>query len=815
MKNDSRGQSFKRIAFWIALTVTSVAFSQTNELPGIHAIEHSYFKQQYARSESAPLYEKAIPLQERAFIPVREVFGYHPYWMNSAYPNYNYSVLSTIAYFGVDVSATGYIDDYHSWPVTGLINLAHSHGVKVVLVAINFDSGSLETLLSSSTNRTRLVRNLLTAVESANADGVNIDFEDFPSSQKSNLNLFMKALADTFHSHLPNSSVSIALPAVNWSNKFDYYSLATVCDALFIMGYNYYWDGSSNAGPVAPLSGWGTYNITWTVNDYLTRTQGQNEKIILGLPYYGIKWPTYTDARGSATLGYGSSVRYSTAESEAATRGKRWDAESQTPWYAYQSGSWYQAWYDDSLSLSKKYQLAIDHDLLGVGMWALGYDGSRQELWGALKDFFGGSTPPVAVEDFRAQNIGGGLIQVSASTAPDASEYRVYLSTDGVAFRLKSVATQPQVMLSGLSADSTYFFKMTAANAFGESPATEVLGAARAARLAGVLVVNGFDRLTVSGNTRDFVIEHGSAIKAAGHAFDSASNEAVQKGLVDLNDFQVVDWILGLESTDDKTFDALEQELVRVFMNQGGRLFVSGSEIGWHLDYYGTASDKEFYHTYLKASYVVDKVSDYSVAGTADGIFQGLDFSFDDGSHGIYRVGYPDGISAISGGEVCLIYNSSYNAGVQFSGTFGAQETKLVHFGFPFETIYPESARNDVMARVLTFLTSWTGAEFPNDPGKETLPSQPMLFENFPNPFNASTTFKFYLPEAGHVRLAVYNVRGELTAILLDEDGIDSGFHSLAWNGATQSADRAASGMYFVRLEVGRFSQTRRVVLLK
>lgn len=793
----------------------SPTFSQEIEPQGIHQIEHDYFKQKFTSVEKAPVYEKAIPLQERSSIPTREVFGYHPYWMNSAYPNYNYSQLSTIAYFGVDLSSSGYITDYHSWPVTTLINLAHTNGVKVVLVAINFDTESLETLLSSSTNRTRAINNLLQAAKNANADGVNIDFESFPSSQKYNLNTFMSALADSFHKHIPNSSVSIALPAVNWSNKFDYLTLANVCDALFIMGYNYYWTGSSNAGPVAPLTGWGTYNITWTVNDYLTRTQGQNDKIILGLPYYGVKWPTYTDYRGSATLGSGSSVRYSTAEGEAANYGKRWDAESQTPWYAYETSSWYQAWYDDSLSLSKKYQLAINNDLQGVGMWALGYDGSRPELWGALKDLFGANSPPNAVEDFRVENIGGGLIRISASTVPDATEYRVYVSTNGESFRFQNLMPQPQVVVAGLSADSTYFFKMTATNEFGESPATEVLGAAPASRLADVLVVNGFDRLTVNGNTRDFVIQHGSAIKAAGYAFDSASNEAVQKGEIDLTEYQVVDWILGLESTDDQTFNEQERILVTQFLDQGGRLFVSGSEIGWDLDNYGTAEEKDFYHNYLKAIYVVDRVNDYTVSGSETGIFDGLAFSFDDGNHGTYRVGYPDGINPSDGSEVCLIYNSQYNAGVQFSGTIGEHETRLVHLGIPFETIYPESARNDVMASTLSFLTSTTAVDSDTDNRNVSTPSKPTVYSNYPNPFNSSTTIQFYIPKAGQVKLNIYNIRGELVKSLVSSTVIDQGMHSVSWNGLSNSGSNVVSGIYFYRLEFEGFSETKRLLFLK
>jgi len=809
----------KKLSFVLSLSLVLISnfslYSQENEIPGIHQLEHNYYKGIYTQTVEQESFQKPIPLQVTISTPIKTVFGYHPYWMNSAYPSYNYNLLSTIAYFGVDVDCYGNIKDRNGWPLTGLIHIAHSYGVKVVLVAINFDTNSLVTLLSSATNRTRLINNLLDEVTRANGDGINIDFEKFPESQRANLNLFMNALTDTFHKHIPNSSVSIALPAVNWSNKFDYYTLATICDALFIMGYNYHWKGSSNAGPVSPLSGWGTYNITWTINDYLTATQGQREKIVLGLPYYGIKWPTSAATRGASTTGSGASITYSGAENEAPSKGKLWDVESQTPWYRYQSGgNWYQAWYDDSLSLSLKYQLARDEDLQGVGIWALGYDGSRSELWGALRDLLGSTSPPPGVVDFRVENIGAGIVRVRSSIAPDATGYRVYIGTGRDHFRLRSTLTQPQVTYSYLSSDSSYFFKMSAINQYGESPSTEVLGITRATRLADVLIVNGFDRCSVAGNTRDFVIEHGKAIKAAGYSYDSASNEAVINGSINLNNYQVVDWILGLESTADETFSDQEQQIVKNYLEGGGSLLVSGSEIGWDLDFNGSSSDKDFYHNYLKAAYVVDKVDNYTLYGTAEGIFNGLNFSYGDGSQSAYQVDYPDGIVASSGSSVCLKYNSQYNAGIQYNGIIGSAETRIVNLSIPFETIYPESTRTEVMARILSFLNGTTGL-ISDNPGTNTFPNQPVLYQNYPNPFNPATTMSFYLPQSEKISLKIFNLLGEVVKTFHQNELLWRGKHQIEWNGVSDIGEPVSSGVYFCRLEIDNFITTRRLLYLK
>jgi hypothetical protein len=127
------------------------------------------------------------------------------------------------------------------------------------------------------------------------------------------------------------------------------------------------------------------------VNDYLSKTGNDRDKIILGLPYYGYEWPTTSGSAGASTTGSGDAKFYSEAIALAESYGPLWNDESQTPWYRYQDGNnnWHQGWYDDSLSLSLKYELAIDEDLLGIGIWALGYDGTEPELWGALEDHFG------------------------------------------------------------------------------------------------------------------------------------------------------------------------------------------------------------------------------------------------------------------------------------------------------------------------------------------------------------------------------------------------------------------------------------------
>ena len=100
------------------------------------------------------------------------------------------------------------------------------------------------------------IQNLLQKVTDKNADGIDIDFELLPYSQRDNLVLFMQELTESFNSILEDPIITMATPAVDWSNAWDYDQLAQITDGLFIMGYNYFYSGSSTAGPVSPLGGY-------------------------------------------------------------------------------------------------------------------------------------------------------------------------------------------------------------------------------------------------------------------------------------------------------------------------------------------------------------------------------------------------------------------------------------------------------------------------------------------------------------------------------------------------------------------------------
>ncbi len=93
-------------------------------------------------------------------------------------------------------------------------------------------------------------------------------------------------------------------------------------------------------------------------------------------------------------------------------------------------------------------------------------------------------------------------------------------------------------------------------------------------------------------------------------------------------------------------------------------------------------------------------------------------------------------------------------------------------------------------------------------------PSTATLSQNFPNPFNPSTTIAFELVRREHVMLRVYDVRGGLVQTLVDET-LAAGAHTAPWSGLDASGQAVASGVYYYQLNAGPTSLTRRMVLLK
>jgi hypothetical protein len=89
-----------------------------------------------------------------------------------------------------------------------------------------------------------------------------------------------------------------------------------------------------------------------------------------------------------------------------------------------------------------------------------------------------------------------------------------------------------------------------------------------------------------------------------------------------------------------------------------------------------------------------------------------------------------------------------------------------------------------------------------------------MLFQNAPNPFNATTRIRFGMPQPGRATLEIFDVRGRRIARVLDRE-LDAGWHSILWHGRDDRGKPVASGVYLYRLRTADTTLTRRLMLLE
>ena len=322
---------------------------------------------------------------------------------------------------------------------------------------------------------------------------------------------------------------------------------------------------------------------------------------------------------------------------------------------------------------------------------------------------------PVAPTHFRMRNWGGGRVKLSWRKAIDPREasstptgYRVYRSRNGKGFEdgvlVSSTATEVSWDATGLAPGQTYYFRVSAVNAGGESFPTETL-AVRVGDRGKVLLVSGFDRIDRNvrfrdgENTFDYVIQHALAIPA-GITFDSATNEAVRDGRIALDAFDVVDWILGEESTNDETLTTVEQSILRGYLDRGGALLLSGSEVAWDLGSQGAAQDVAFLRDVLGATYVADSATRGPLDGVAGSALASLsNLTYDDGTLGVYNVDSADAIAPTAASRACLVHRSTGQAaGVQWAG-YG----RLLYFTVPIEAFEPVK-RRELMSASLAYL---------------------------------------------------------------------------------------------------------------
>ncbi len=312
------------------------------------------------------------------------VYGYLACWDDDL-ASLPWDELSHLAIFAAEATTAGGLEDTDRWDIAAdAVAMAAPYGVEVHLVVLNFDTEELRTLLGDGQARSDLVAELADRKARTGAHGINVDFENLPGDRRDEMVDFVQDLEAAV------GDVVLATPSVDGSAAWDYATLTDHAD-LFIMGYGYHWSGASYAGPMDPLhAGSGTvwegvdsFSLSWSANDYLSAGAAP-DRVILGLPLYGMRWPTASDAVPSSAQASGSAVVFSEAWSLASTHGQRYEPDSMS---LHTHDGVDQIWFGDVSTVADRVIYARDvAGVGGVGFWAQHYDDDDPAMWAMLHD---------------------------------------------------------------------------------------------------------------------------------------------------------------------------------------------------------------------------------------------------------------------------------------------------------------------------------------------------------------------------------------------------------------------------------------------
>lgn len=333
----------------------------------------------------------AMPPHKRAGCALQKtVLGWHPYWGNGLEVNYDWDLLSDFVYFSYEVNPlNGQPNSTYNFLTVPSVTAALANNVKVHLCVTLFSDHA--TFFSNAAARNTLVNNLIALLQARGAHGINIDFEGVSVSQQAAFTAFLVQLGTALH-NAGNYQLSVCLYAVDWSNLFQEPLIEPYVDFFTIMGYDYYYSGSTQAGPTDPLYGFTTAydrslsrSVTYYLNEGIPA-----DKLVLGLPYYGREWNTVSASLPSNVSASPASASrtYAYVKNNASgnyTNPQLYPTSASRAYIFPSAGAYRQCFISEEAELKQRYTFVKQRNLRGIGIWALSYDDGYTQLWDALR----------------------------------------------------------------------------------------------------------------------------------------------------------------------------------------------------------------------------------------------------------------------------------------------------------------------------------------------------------------------------------------------------------------------------------------------
>ena len=343
-------------------------------------------------------------------IPKHEVYGFVPYWeMDDTIADHIAATdLSTLGLFSVTHQRNGRID-----PQTGLqrirgpigramIRAAHERNARVEIVYTSFGATKNRRFYDDPKAQDRWIDELVGLVDELGIDGINVDVEAIPLDLVPSYGAFVGRLRTTLRDRIPDAQLSVATQGNEVGAAMAAIAATAGADRIFLMGYDYRTPRTEPgaSAPIDRLDGQ-PKDLVWSLDLYATLGV-PSDRLLLGLPLYGVTWPVIAPGFLAPSTGRGDawvprrnlrvfedpafapsydpteSVEFYSVPTAFASPGASGGAGAASAGPSDPSSpepvAWDAVYYDSPRSLTPKLRLADDRGLAGAGFWAIGYE---------------------------------------------------------------------------------------------------------------------------------------------------------------------------------------------------------------------------------------------------------------------------------------------------------------------------------------------------------------------------------------------------------------------------------------------------------
>ncbi|MCD8329180.1 MAG: glycosyl hydrolase family 18 protein, partial [Lachnospiraceae bacterium] len=273
-------------------------------------------------------------------------------------------------------SITGEDGTFSSSASAEYVETAHAAGldVWVVLENVNHTEVDMTELLTSTTNRMKLIEGVMEELEACGADGLNVDIENLDSEDGDGFIQLIRELSVECRARGLVLSVDNSVPSA-WTEFYNREEQGIVADYVIIMGYDEHYNGSE-PGSTASLS-----FVQAGITDTLEEVPA--EKVINGVPFYTRLWTETSTELTSEALGMEAAAEFVAEHGGEAS----WLSDvGQNYVKIEEDGTVYQIWLEDEDSMKTRLSMMQSYELAGVAFWKLGME--SESIWDVIADYY-------------------------------------------------------------------------------------------------------------------------------------------------------------------------------------------------------------------------------------------------------------------------------------------------------------------------------------------------------------------------------------------------------------------------------------------